>query len=1841
VSGVDAGGIPLILDPDPLDDEPIAGVTSVTGGEGRFTLYDPKFEGGTVEVAAVVDGATYRGTAYSVPLTDSKIDSDPGLSRLKKIGMFTNLAFVNITLPPIQAAPPAPKIRIRVFENEGGERKATSGVVLEGTPLLIGLEIEAEELDKVHLPEVAVNGEAQGARADDPRHPMAMDWVFDYTPATGGAYTVSARLVPAYGPVIESSYTFRVLATGGSVMTPAPGPPGVITAQTAPKHEATGVPVTVYPQVYFTEPVQGVTQETVGLTDSRGNPVALSFLGVGLDEDGNPVALDSVMVTSKVVSLTLVPLQGLSYSTTYTLRVTSGLTDLDVDEQGVPAPNALSPEYQSSFKTFGPETVGGSEEKPQAAGLVVLDDRAYLAETLYTGGSASANQRGALRIFDIQDPALPEELPGSAEINFPPRDIAGEVRGGARTVAVVTAPRTYYFVQGEVVYYTELRSTPANLFLYDVTTDEPRWIGAASLANNIVDGIPNRIVMKDGFAYTASLYKGLQVIDLGLTRAGFPEGGFGEADQAAYQIRQALFTGGYNGTAAVVTVPVPDWKWSEEDPTVQKDLDFTHLPLLDLDVADLVVSGQGKRLMLATGSHERAGLTIADTLSSRIIWRGILERDISKLVWGSAIVAARISGLDLALVGGYATTPGGATTALAVVDLSPMAEVVPEGARIPDPEVIALFPLPEIGSVGDILMTGNTAIVSGDGKALLVDLTLPSQPQVTGTLEGVGSRLALSDDGILFSTERSFIERADGELDGIQTAAFVATPIIRRVDAFPVNRAGLSLEDVLLDLAVVPSTTEVDTAELEIYEDQVLSRTQNLPLFRGDGTSYTVAKGSPFSADRLYHARLVINRGMQERERSSVKAPLRPAILDVVGVHTPTAEIQLEADRDPVDVVKLFVSAPEIELRSRGFTGVLGGIGNHATLELEGTVRSAIAPIEQVIVNEDVIRVTQKNAGPSGLGPYEGVFTARAEVGPQAEPVTAYAIDAERHVSSQTLGIYPEFNSPLPGFITGRAVQTEPPLVPGATSAAPSEFVVTLKDKASTASSVQVALETGVETKTLLLKRVGAGDLYQSEPLVALPANVELPTGASAATQQTRVRVRLGSDLITRYGRVRGRSVVSGINVRAASEGVSEWVDPGASTTYEVELGMPGKDLATVNVSASGLAFDFSEHSSPVNLALKRQSDDPRNPLFNLYRPSSESERLAPVMEGVAGPPHGRQVEVVPFGRLKVAFGDTELVLPVGSGADHVRWETRLAKPFWYYESEQPPSWYPESGPTSSYPIPDGYFVKQEAVFLRGETPIPGLTVLGFLDRRAPGQTRMVGITACAAFDEAGKCDKTDFPLITDDGGRVRFEVYVEGTTEPQSEPLLGVALALVDRVGLRALGRLGKVTPPVTLADTVPGGPTARPTETPIIAGYATYGGLPRRHGDWLRRFAEAFMDRYFERNPAMKTRIEDAIRLGLGNPTDDLLREYKFAFFMGLYLGAPIGVFDGARDSVVGLYDLGKGGYHLVRYFWGADEPGGEAQELECAMSGADTRCSVESERRRNKLDKALEAMAVALQVMSDPDIGAPMLGQYAATAIKGYETGPRWLMQQLGIPENGPPAQAFLLGFVAGGVVGYMIELGAEMAGAGALTLVVGEGAGAFLPVLMRAAKAGKAEPLWTALSKFGKFLMTTEDPSLFARYMARFIQLLDALGPDCVARFATRVVEVEQGPQRALNLVRVYELADDTGVTLLRMGDGLREVENVGDAMLWIEKLADAEFRGADRLVVFSADKAADAAKAVGRGADIAKEGAELEEGFDALLRGVDRSELYWAELGSRSPGDMDSSIRGAIEFSECP
>ncbi|HEY2945480.1 MAG TPA: Ig-like domain-containing protein, partial [Vicinamibacteria bacterium] len=748
VSGEDASGVPL--------QSKDGGNFATTQADGTFAFWDLRYVGGVVPLVATQGGQTVTGTAFESL-------GDPVAQRYRAV------AKANPTFPAAEPPPIPPQVEVKVLRSS--DKKEISGIAVAGAALVIGFKNNTPNTPFT-INGARVQGQEFAVRAALPNDPPGLSHMMaeTYTPSQPGTYTVETIALPAVGPPVTASATFRVIAEGGGIDNDPVSPPRVITARTLPKANAQGVPVTAFAQIAFTEPVRKIQfPETVSLLEPDGTAVPLKLSGV----TAQGAVIENLTPDDAVTSLTIQPLEGFKYDTAYRLLLTEGIEDLDKDAGGNPAPKSLVP-YETNFTTFGPSDLGGSAELTGSAGIVVLGDRAYLTRT---NGLVSGNLLG----FDVSTPGLP--VPVGEPVFFAPRpyDIAGEqTEDGHRLIAVATGTTTV--------------SKPASVLFFDATTDDIKWVGASSVTNSAGEGSITRLTMKGDRAYTATKGQGIQIVQV--TR------NLERLDPLSLQnARTAINTDGtgFGQDAVIQTIPLP------------KKENGTAYHLSDLEVGEI----QGQTLVVAAGEP---GIVIADPQTGSILYPQTFPTPLKTpdgsftLGWGVAVALGRLTDRDVAVVL--------TRSHLVSIDLSePSAPRILGHLDVVDP----------LGGFAptDVILKGDIALVSAqngdasDGRVLVVSLAAPARPSVVGTLSGRGGRLALGAGGLsnlLFSTGYSPFG-GDNPLGGVRVTIFGAIVMLVDKDKKPLSRIRLPRNYETFVQAILPGADDtVKGVEVSIID---------------------------------------------------------------------------------------------------------------------------------------------------------------------------------------------------------------------------------------------------------------------------------------------------------------------------------------------------------------------------------------------------------------------------------------------------------------------------------------------------------------------------------------------------------------------------------------------------------------------------------------------------------------------------------------------------------------------------------------------------------------------------------------------------------------------------------------------------------------------------------------------------------------------------------------------------------------------------------------------------------------------------------------------------------------
>jgi hypothetical protein len=877
VSAADASGQPLFATQPAGGQPPTVGVSQK--GTGTYSLFDLTYTGGTVTVSAKLGGQTVTATAYQVDPQNTK---SPGLRFAR------NVATANLTFPAVPPTlPPSPVLVSVMTIDANGARKNSNGIVIAGEPLVIGVKaggLTVQRIDVRHRTELTEFAARQDPLAG--QSPAAFEAIADGSVSlpVPGSYTITATAINPDGGVVIGQIVVRAAAPGGGNNESLPNEaPRVITARTYPKANATGVPIGALVQVAFTEPVRKVPGN-VTLTTDDGNEIGILLSGVGPDGPVADVSLGSVLT-----SLTVQPSAGLLYGTHYTLRLTSGITDIDGgDNAELDKPLV---EYSSSFTTFVPEPLGKTDEKFTAGGITVIGERAYVA-TPQAIGRYFTN----LRLFDVSDPTTLQEIaysePTTSDmLKSPPAfwlgmpvDVVSQqesVLTGGPVVAVAVNPLAY-------PYHT------ANVRFFDVSSDRQwKWVGAVSLGREPTDGMIRRIRLHGDklYAATAGVGKGIQVVDLGVM-----QGVFAAATQVDRGAKYWEMQGALNGSLGFAQEAITQSIYVDTNPAPPEGTPPPSTPpppsnslLWDLAVLDTALDQVVQPIVVATG---RKPLVIADPQSGLVLYNGAIKdaQNNALTSWGYGVAAGFVESLPIAVVSALGPSgPNAGTHVLAVIDLT--------NPRVP--RTLNVIPMKgSATSVQDVVLNGTTVLVGTNAGTYLVSVADPAFPKLIAEIPKVSGRLALGEGGLLFGSYRGLAQVTHPEEGGLKTAVLERTTIIKRVTESPAVIAfdGETIESQRLEYTVIPPDPTYTTGRLELMRNGDVFSTRDVALVDGAGES-TYAAGLRLAPEDV-RARLIVGEG----EPDAPNPLARKLLGERFEIH-PADVTPLTADDDPADVV--------------------------------------------------------------------------------------------------------------------------------------------------------------------------------------------------------------------------------------------------------------------------------------------------------------------------------------------------------------------------------------------------------------------------------------------------------------------------------------------------------------------------------------------------------------------------------------------------------------------------------------------------------------------------------------------------------------------------------------------------------------------------------------------------------------------------------------------------------------------------------------------------------------------------------------------------------------------------
>jgi hypothetical protein len=722
---------------------------AVSEDDGHFVFFDPLYTGGTVEVEAEQGNDVVHGTAFEANVSNTRANNFGAL-----YNTYGYAAEVNLTFPAQQAPPPSPDVDVVVMtldQTNNLLRRPIDGMVAAETPLLIGFKFNNGSEGEIF--NATVNTEEISVRRDDgtPGTGQPMKFVLSelYTPRHAGTYSIKATArSPLGGTPIEIDHTFLVVAGGGTNNASIPGVrPDWITRKLVPKENSLGMAVDILPQVVFTEPVVNVLAGLEFTGDS--GPVQFTISAAAVNSQGQTFIIQDLRgapADTKVTAITIVPIGGLNFSTTYTLKLTSAIHDTDVNASGQPAWNDF-PGRTLTFTTIDPAPLGDSADIFSSSGIAVIGDHAYV------GKSGVGN--GWMSVYDIGDPESIHQVGTHTVLGMPTHldaEADSPVLDGHTAVAI-----------GSGLKFNP--PGPSNVYLFDVSNPAaPERKAIVTVAESAEAGVVLKLALRKSFLYTITYPYGIQVIDLERAVRAHEEAS-ADPNRRYRMILDSVVAGrGFGQDAIVNTIRVNDPNTGAQG------------HLMDLEADQYLVNGSARTLVIATGSTP---FVIVDpSESSPRLWR-VPGSEKGDLQFGRSVRLTRINNRDLALIvgtGEVLTAAGGFVTGTGLYIFDMTNPLSPHLASS----------IPVDGSGSDVDVTGTTAVVATAAGAMTFSLNDPYNPRYLGTVEGVGYRIALGQEGgYIVSTGSTGMAGA-----GLHVASFKPVVIIKKADPVKITMTG-------------------------------------------------------------------------------------------------------------------------------------------------------------------------------------------------------------------------------------------------------------------------------------------------------------------------------------------------------------------------------------------------------------------------------------------------------------------------------------------------------------------------------------------------------------------------------------------------------------------------------------------------------------------------------------------------------------------------------------------------------------------------------------------------------------------------------------------------------------------------------------------------------------------------------------------------------------------------------------------------------------------------------------------------------------------------------------------
>ncbi len=778
-----------------------------TNSQGRFSLWDPHYRGGEI----IVHASDGQGHAKSV--TAYQADPDTTRDLGKAPHYYRNIAVATFSFDADQQLE-VPKFDVVIYRlKPDGKREEITGMVPTYTQLRIGFKRRPGS-GTLHFTGATVNRLNFAVIPDYTDDPLRADFILDppFTPQEAREYVVKATAIPVLGgaPLTES-FTFLAIAGGGdNGRTLDDAEPDVITRMLLPRDGDAGVPTDVFPQIVFTEPVAN-PHSLIHLTDSTGE-VSVVYAGRAVNESGAFYTIADLRLAppdAKVVSVTLQPKYGLRYADHYTLVIDGSVRDFDKNEQGQPAPKTLRDGTRTyTFDTMAPESLAESADAVSSPGLVVLGNYAWVGDrTTY---------RGFFSAYDISDPATITQLASSRRtVTGQLIDIAGQEQSTLTGGPVV-------IVSGGLAFTT---NSPSNVYLWDVSSAaNPVRKAIISATQDAGDGVVLKLAVHGRYGYGLTFPKGVQVFDLQKAIQNYDA----SASRGTNFILDSVTPGtgvSQDAIVAAIQVRTPEGAMGH---------------FVDLKVADLIVGGTNSQpVVVLAGSIP---LAVVDPIAARAIYNQtvIQAPGIGSFTFGRSVALGTLGNKRVALLIGNGT---GANQATGAIETGYVFGVF-DMANPASPQLIGALKLDK--SPSDVVLRDRKAVVAAEGVGLIIDLSDPTKPRMTGEIPNVGGNIALSNEGLVYSSSMAAA--------GVKSAVYQPIVLIQPVTAVMVHPKTAQIapneqeewiihDPRKIEMRVIPYVSGTGNGHLEIKQNDQIYLTDAPALPNGRGMSLILAGG--------------------------------------------------------------------------------------------------------------------------------------------------------------------------------------------------------------------------------------------------------------------------------------------------------------------------------------------------------------------------------------------------------------------------------------------------------------------------------------------------------------------------------------------------------------------------------------------------------------------------------------------------------------------------------------------------------------------------------------------------------------------------------------------------------------------------------------------------------------------------------------------------------------------------------------------------------------------------------------------------------------------------------------